>query len=200
MPQKACERGIYHVSICIFFTKCPKIEDVHFRFIFCFLIDHVLFFRNTPLFYARFFKCPFFPFSRSIKNRKWTENEHLRFWGISKKMHMPSRNKFLFHMLFGAFNVTSRIWYTVYHIWFQKIRIFRSELSIWGIIVTWMISSSNAIRNLLIAISDVTFLAIESTEVPWRRALTKHRINSDPRRDLTDIWPGDVELKIIVSS
>ena len=37
MPKNACERGIYHVMEYAFFSKCPKIEDVHFRFIFCFL-------------------------------------------------------------------------------------------------------------------------------------------------------------------
>ena len=36
MPQKARERGIYHVTAYAFFSNCPKIEDVHFRVIFCF--------------------------------------------------------------------------------------------------------------------------------------------------------------------
>ena len=73
MPQKACERYIFHVMAYAFFLnaqksknfifgsfsvfksitcflKCPKIEESYFRFLFCLKIDHVL-----------FLKCPIFP-------------------------------------------------------------------------------------------------------------------------------------------
>ena len=40
-------------------------------------------------------------------NWKWTENEILRFWGISKIEKMLSHDKILFQMLFGAFHDTS---------------------------------------------------------------------------------------------
>ena len=44
-----------------------------------------------------------------FENEKRTENEHVRFWGISGKMHMLSREKYLLHMLYGASQDTSRI-------------------------------------------------------------------------------------------
>jgi len=50
MPQKTFERGFSHVIL-----KCPKIEEFHFRFLFCFKIDHVLIFWSAPLFYVRSF-------------------------------------------------------------------------------------------------------------------------------------------------
>ena len=59
-------------SFCPFFSKCPKIEEFYFRFLFCFKIDHVHFFRNARFSYhirlALFLKCPIFPISES--NRK----------------------------------------------------------------------------------------------------------------------------------
>ena len=47
---KAFEGVPSHMMV---FSKCPKIEEFHFRFLFCFKIDHVLFIRNAPLFYVR---------------------------------------------------------------------------------------------------------------------------------------------------
>ena len=38
-----------------------------------------------------------------------SENEPKMKWGISKKKPMQSREKYIFHMLFGAFHNTSRI-------------------------------------------------------------------------------------------
>ena len=58
MPQKAFERGIYHVMAYAFFSKCPKIEDFHFRYIFCFLINHVLFFEVPHFSLLDFFERP----------------------------------------------------------------------------------------------------------------------------------------------
>ena len=71
MPGKACERWFIHViAFAHFFSKCPKIEEFHFRFLFCFKIDHVHFFRNARFSYhirlALFLKCPFFPFQNQI--------------------------------------------------------------------------------------------------------------------------------------
>ena len=42
-------------------------------------------------------------------NGKGTENEILRFWGISKNRKMQSREKYIFHMLFGASHGTTVI-------------------------------------------------------------------------------------------
>ena len=43
-----------------------------------------------------------------FKNRKWTENEYLRFWGISGKnayrmLHTSSRAKYILHIIFRSF-------------------------------------------------------------------------------------------------
>ena len=103
----------------------PQNRRCSFSFIFCFLIDHVFFFPNAPffLFSESNGKNGAFQKNRAkksgalrkkardhLKNRKCTENEHLRFWGILKKMHMPSHDKFLFQMLFEAFHDTPRTW------------------------------------------------------------------------------------------
>ena len=61
MPKNACERGIYHVMEYAFFSKCPKIEDVHFRFIFCFSIEYVFFFEMPHFSMLNFFEMPHFP-------------------------------------------------------------------------------------------------------------------------------------------
>ena len=43
-----------------------------------------------------------------------TENEPKMklydFWAFQKQMHMPSREKYIFHMRFGTFHNTSRIY------------------------------------------------------------------------------------------
>ena len=89
----------------LIFLKCPKIEEFHFRFIFCFKIDHVLIFWNAP----------FFPFSESdrkngafqkIRTFKSGAFQKISTWSISKTL---SHDKILFHMLFGAFHDTSCI-------------------------------------------------------------------------------------------
>ena len=74
-----------------FFSKCPKIEDVHFRFFFCFQ-------------------------NQMGKMGHFKKKTSVEKWGISKKMHMPSHDKFLFHILFGAFHATPCIpWISVPH-------------------------------------------------------------------------------------
>ena len=90
------------------FLKCPKIEEFHFRFIYSFKIDHVLIFWNAPLFYVRiFWNAPFFSFSES--DRKWTENEILRFLGISKNWeNVITWQNPLSHAFWGI------SWYLVY--------------------------------------------------------------------------------------
>ena len=52
MPQKLVKQ-VYFSRDGIF-LKCPKIEEFHFRFLFCFKIDHMF-----------FSKCPTFLFSKS---------------------------------------------------------------------------------------------------------------------------------------
>ena len=50
--RKSMWKMIYSCdSFCPFFSKCPKIEEFHFRFLFCFKIDHVHFFRNARFSY-----------------------------------------------------------------------------------------------------------------------------------------------------
>ena len=78
MPQKACEGGFCHVII---FLKCPKIEDFSFRWIFCFKIDHVLFFWNTPLFWARiFWNTPFFLSDSKTLVYLWTSRVEMDYF------------------------------------------------------------------------------------------------------------------------
>ena len=44
-----------------------------------------------------------------ISNRKKRKIEIFDFEVFQKKMHMPSRGKYILHILFGAFQVTPRI-------------------------------------------------------------------------------------------
>ena len=114
-------------DICPIYLKCPKIEEFHFRFLFCFKIDHVRKIRNAPLFYVRnIWNAPFFPFSESDRkngafqqkkrleslafrkntwsilkqkrNRKWNSS----IFGHFRKKQKLSHDKIIFHMLFGA--------------------------------------------------------------------------------------------------
>ena len=97
MPQKVCERGINHVMAYAFFSKCPKIEDDHFRFIFCF--------QN------QMGKVGHFEKKKHVINKKTGNGSKMNifdFGAFRKEMHIPSHDKFLFHMLFGAFHVTPR--------------------------------------------------------------------------------------------
>ena len=80
------------------FLKCPKIEEFHFRFIFCFEIDHVLIFWNAPLFYVRiFWNAPFFlsdsenstwSILKQKMNRKWNSSILGHFKKLRKCYHM----------------------------------------------------------------------------------------------------------------
>ena len=78
-PKSMWKRNLPCDGICIFF-EMPRNRRCSFSVHFLFsesngknLIDHVLFFRNAPLFYTLFFwNAPFFPFDS--ENRKWTEN------------------------------------------------------------------------------------------------------------------------------
>ena len=50
MPQKACERGFFHVIAFSKFFEMPQNPIILFSVPFCFKIDHVLIFCNAPLF------------------------------------------------------------------------------------------------------------------------------------------------------
>ena len=114
-------------GLCNFFRNAP----FHFRFLFYFKIDHVHFFPKCPAFLCSFFLNAQFFLSDSdngkncafkkktnIKKRGIskqmhvssfkTEKEPKMFLGISKKYHKPSREKYIFHMLFGTFHNTPR--------------------------------------------------------------------------------------------
>ena len=88
--------------------KCPKIEQYHFRFLYCFWIDHVVFFWNAPLFYVRFFwNAPFFlSDSENGKNgafqkiRTWKSGafQKISTWSILKlKMNRKWNSSILGH-------------------------------------------------------------------------------------------------------
>ena len=89
-----------------FILKCPKIEEFHVRSLFCFKIDHML-----------FFKCPIFPFCFwkwgiskkhviNFEKEKEPKMKFIDFWTFHNFMQMLSHAKIIFHMLFGAFHVT----------------------------------------------------------------------------------------------
>ena len=85
------------------FLKSPKIEEFHFRFIFSFKIHHVLFFEMPHFFMFEFFEMPHFShFQNQIEKMKFFD-----FGAFQKIEKMPSHDKILFHMLFGAFHDTS---------------------------------------------------------------------------------------------
>ena len=48
-------------------------------------------------------------FEQKREREREKETESVRILGISKNMHMPSREKYIFLMLFKAFHNTSRI-------------------------------------------------------------------------------------------
>ena len=115
MPQKACGRGIYQVMAYAFFSKCPKIEDAHFRSIFCFQnqmgkIELITcFFFEMPHFsMLDFFEMPHFSLL-ILKTENGPKMSIFDFGAFRKKMHMQSRATYIFHILFGAFQVTPRI-------------------------------------------------------------------------------------------
>ena len=71
-----------NISSCdgIFYLKCPKIEEFHFRLLFCFKINHVLFYLKRPTFLcSRYLKCPIF---RIKLEKHFNYFEHKK-WNIS---------------------------------------------------------------------------------------------------------------------
>ena len=121
-----------------FILKCPKFEQFHFRFISRLKTSHVSFFlnapffcskkiRNAPLFLSYFGngkmghfnnfsyrKTENFEKRHVISLNEKTRNEpkmELFEFGVFKKIHMASREKYIFHMLFGAFHDTPRTWF-----------------------------------------------------------------------------------------
>ena len=119
-PWNARKRDFVMWQHFVNFLKCPKIEEIHFRFIFSFQIDRVLFFWNAPLFHVRiFWNASFFPFSESDRkngafqkittsilklkmNRKWNSSIFGHFKKKGKCYHMT---KFSFACLFGHFMI-----------------------------------------------------------------------------------------------
>ena len=93
-----------------FILKCHEFEDFRFRFLFCFKIDHVLIFWNTPLPYFRnFWNAPFFPFHKNSTwsilkqkgNRKWKSSflGHFKIKCICHHMTKSSFSCFLRHFI-----------------------------------------------------------------------------------------------------
>ena len=80
MPQKLVKQ-VYFSRDGIF-LKCPKIEEFHFRFLFCFKIDHMF-----------FSKCPTFLFSKSDRENGAFQKTNIKNWGISKKRDQQKRNR-----------------------------------------------------------------------------------------------------------
>ena len=118
-----------------FFDNAPKSNSFNFS-LFPVRNLITCFFRNAPLFMLDFLKCPIFEpiLVRMFQMiRKWGlsknraeesavikkkhvirfwkgKREKLKlfdFWAFQKKMHMTPRGKYVLHILFGAFQVTS---------------------------------------------------------------------------------------------
>ena len=98
-----------------FILKCPKIEEFHVRSLFCFKIDHVLFW-NVPFFLSDsengkmgHFKKSTWSILKKKRNRKWNSSilGHFKI-----KCKLPSHDKIIIHVPFGAFHITSRLFWT----------------------------------------------------------------------------------------
>ena len=120
---KACERYIFHVMAYANFFEMPKIRTLSDSL--CFYVRIVItcsFFEMPDFHMFDYFEMPNF---RIRMNRKSgiSKKEHVmrirtknreklkvfEFWAFQKKLHMPSREKYIFHMLFRAFHDTPRI-------------------------------------------------------------------------------------------
>ena len=62
MPQKGCERCIFHVMTFAFYCEMPQIEDFLLRFIFGFQISHVFLFEMPNFSMVKNFKMPCFSY------------------------------------------------------------------------------------------------------------------------------------------
>ena len=76
MPQKPVKDDFVMWWHWHFILKCPKIEEFHFRFLFCFKIDHVLKFWNALFFLfdsenEAFQKISTWSILKQKRNRKW---------------------------------------------------------------------------------------------------------------------------------
>ena len=76
-------------SICIIIWNAQKNEEFHFRFLFCFKIDHVLIVRNAPLFNVRnIWNASFFLFDSEMGKWGFSNISSIRKWGISNNYHV----------------------------------------------------------------------------------------------------------------
>ena len=89
----------------------PKIEEFHFRFLFCFKIDHMLKFWNAQLSCVRkFWNAPFFSFSESNRKNGAFQNfrtqESWAFQGFSTwSILKQKRNRKWNYSIFGHFKI-----------------------------------------------------------------------------------------------
>ena len=136
MSHAACERCIFHVRPYPFLFEMPQNRRLSFSAPLSISRSHVFFSLKCPDFLCSIFlKCPIFPIFKmrqekwgisknsNIKNRDISRNQHVinfqrenqpkiklfDFGAFQIKMHMASREKYIFHMLFGAFYITPRI-------------------------------------------------------------------------------------------
>ena len=124
-----------------FSLKYPKIEHFHSRFVSRFKIDHVTFSLKCPLFCVRkpwnasfshpILKIGKWDISRFSNIKKWDilgkkhvtwflnnkepKMKFINFGAFWEKIQMPSHDKILLHMLFGAFHGTSRKQFCKYY-------------------------------------------------------------------------------------
>ena len=98
MPQKACERCIFQVRPYAYLFEMPQNRRLSF---------------STYFSFSNFLKRPIFPISKkkhvtSLKMKNKSKMKVFDFEAFQINMHMASREKNIFHMLFGAFHITLR--------------------------------------------------------------------------------------------
>ena len=115
MPQKACERYIFHVMAYAFFWNAQNSKTFNFSVFFVRILIMCFFnarfsihsarkllelFENRAFQYKRIYE------NRTLKNTWWEfEQNRERNWKCSnfghfKKMHMPSREKYMIYFIY----------------------------------------------------------------------------------------------------
>lgn len=106
-----------------------------------------------------------------VENEKRTENEYVRFWDISGKMHMPSRAKYILNILFGAFQVTPR---TTYTDWVTRDRMSTERIS-YQINVNFLFNIlsrvTQSVYDICHEINNISFSHLSNCTIFWK--LTK---------------------------
>ena len=104
MPQKVCERCIFHVRPYAFYFEMPRNQRLSFSV-------HFSFSNKLRVFSLKCsdFLCSKKKHATTLKMKNEPKIKVFDFGAFQNKMHMASREKYIFHILFGAFHGTPRI-------------------------------------------------------------------------------------------